>query len=377
MCGGTPEPLLASPPPDGLSPRVRGNPAVVIRAGPHWGSIPACAGEPIARISALRFQPVYPRVCGGTRRLRRLRYAASGLSPRVRGNRVLVGQHHRYSRSIPACAGEPAGALLGALTLKVYPRVCGGTRRRVRFTEAMQGLSPRVRGNPSIPNCGSMITGSIPACAGEPEIIGETVQASTVYPRVCGGTGPASVYCIPMRGLSPRVRGNQIRIQVVPDRTRSIPACAGEPSCGGGWGFAGKVYPRVCGGTFGKQRYRCLVLGLSPRVRGNLEHNPKFLATQRSIPACAGEPQQISKRAPGYGVYPRVCGGTNPRCTDSIPPPGLSPRVRGNRTRSRQSSSYKGSIPACAGEPTRSPGCRSSGTVYPRVCGGTVNSFWP
>ena len=30
-------------------------------------------------------------------------------------------------RSIPACAGEPAGFVYPALNDEVYPRVCGGT----------------------------------------------------------------------------------------------------------------------------------------------------------------------------------------------------------------------------------------------------------
>ena len=50
---------------------------------------------------------VYPRVCGGTADERIVELMCRGLSPRVRGNRALP-QHSGYSqRSIPACAGEP------------------------------------------------------------------------------------------------------------------------------------------------------------------------------------------------------------------------------------------------------------------------------
>ena len=50
---------------------------------------------------------VYPRVCGGTLDRKHREGGLSGLSPRVRGN--LVGCHFpsSFSRSIPACAGEP------------------------------------------------------------------------------------------------------------------------------------------------------------------------------------------------------------------------------------------------------------------------------
>ena len=78
-------------------------------------------------------------------------------------------------------------------------------------------------------------------------------------------------------------------------------------------------------------------------------------------------------------VYPRVCGGTCHR-------PGLSPRVRGNRSVVPDMGSIpacageppttpiRRSIPACAGEPGSIPACAGEPRcreVYPRVCGGT------
>ena len=71
-------------------------------------------------------------------------------------------------RSIPACAGEPSKSKNGHATLK--------------------GLSPRVRGNPTLSPYGFFSLGSIPACAGEP-------WAGTASPELD-------------YGLSPRVRGN-------------------------------------------------------------------------------------------------------------------------------------------------------------------------
>ena len=54
-------------------------------------------------------------------------------------------------------------------------------------------------------------------------------------------------------------------------------------------------------------------------------------------------------------VYPRVCGGTRPRTGNGPPPPGLSPRVRGNPSPDRERAAAAGSIPACAGEPEGKP----------------------
>ena len=53
----------------------------------------------------------------------------NGLSPRVRGNHDVPAHRVFDLGSIPACAGEPAGARLGAGGQWVYPRVCGGTVR--------------------------------------------------------------------------------------------------------------------------------------------------------------------------------------------------------------------------------------------------------
>ena len=69
------------------------------------------------------------------------------------------------------------------------------------------GLSPRVRGKPFFDEWAGVVGGSIPACAGE---AGRRLACGVigwVYPRVCGGSGPAIIFTSPAGGLSPRVRG--------------------------------------------------------------------------------------------------------------------------------------------------------------------------
>ena len=177
------------------------------------GSIPACAGEPLATAPKTFPVTVYPRVCGGTdcglgfltcenglsprvrgnpfRRCHGV-YWRLNLSPRVRGNPPLFAASHQGLRSIPACAGEPHHHKAQVSTDAVYPRVCGGTSILAAGVAPEQGLSPRVRGNP----------------------------------RPCGGRGGSAT------GLSPRVRGNRSS-----KRTRNPSRL--------------QVYPRVCGGTLG------------------------------------------------------------------------------------------------------------------------------
>ena len=335
------------------------------------GSIPACAGEPASSDWARWSCWVYPRVCGGTRAGRGHVVVPDGLSPRVRGNQASPSQSVSWSRSIPACAGEPPRSPSPELSNPVYPRVCGGTAALPGPHPVDEGLSPRVRGNLDGLAAWFMPAGSIPACAGEPWSGCSICRANWVYPRVCGGTHRMLCVQAILSGLSPRVRGNQSRAADYAYRAGSIPACAGEPCWGHAGGVRSKVYPRVCGGTQNSSRPSVVAAGLSPRVRGNRARLRAAGRAVGSIPACAGEPGPVLLLQSGGEVYPRVCGGTTSRFISSAIGRGLSPRVRGNLITATSGPALRRSIPACAGEPTPSRSPAVSRKVYPRVCGGT------
>ena len=114
---------------------------------------------------------VYPRLCGGTLFVVPGQSLPRGLSPPVRGNPAAVAAAAAQLRSIPACAGEPAGALAEADVEKVYPRLCGGTAGQPVYLHNGIGLSPPVRGNLRPDEHVPGAAGSIPACAGEPDPI--------------------------------------------------------------------------------------------------------------------------------------------------------------------------------------------------------------
>ena len=193
-----------------------------------------------------------------------------------------------------------------------------------------------------------------------------------VYPRVCGGTYRRRQSGPAAEGLSPRVRGNPHSGPAVFPSIRSIPACAGEPEDHRAGQSAHGVYPRVCGGTSRPTSWPDSRKGLSPRVRGNLEQAIAVNDYARSIPACAGEPGIGGFSWSSMEVYPRVCGGTEPADRDSPARQGLSPRVRGNLGARPGAPQWIGSIPACAGEPSAKALATGNREVYPRVCGGTV-----
>ncbi len=228
-CGGTVPAVPTVKATRGLSPRVRGNHLVDLSGDAPWGSIPARAGEPLPIGKAGCIGWVYPRACGGTGIITLSEARTAGLSPRVRGNPMPWAHLGPHPGSIPARAGEPMIWLVSPARPVVYPRACGGTNYEPGGTFAARGLSPRVRGNPDDPRRADGRGGSIPARAGEPISKGAAQAVSEVYPRACGGTRYLPCYSFGYQGLSPRVRGN--RKQDLPGRGRegSIPARAGEP----------------------------------------------------------------------------------------------------------------------------------------------------
>ena len=127
VCGGTQRVSERYHPGGGLSPRVRGNPQTQPAAMPRYRSIPACAGEPAPLAAGVWRREVYPRVCGGTAVNLAINLTPQGLSPRVRGNPPPSYSSRPCRRSIPACAGEPPPCRTPAGNTRVYPRVCGGT----------------------------------------------------------------------------------------------------------------------------------------------------------------------------------------------------------------------------------------------------------
>ena len=152
---------------------------------------------------------VYPRVGGGTLLRGAPETAAGGLSPRGRGNLCLAFAGFSTSRSIPAWAGEPVASPGSPGFYAVYPRVGGGTAPGGTRRRGGVGLSPRGRGNPVVVVRVRVGAGSIPAWAGEP-VTAETGTGLTgVYPRVGGGTGGKITRVKKARGISPRGRGNQ------------------------------------------------------------------------------------------------------------------------------------------------------------------------
>ena len=190
---------------------------------------------------------------------------------------------------------------------------------------------------------------------------------------MCGGSVLSRLRRGNPTGLSPRVRGIQDRRGNTVLHRGSIPACAGDPCPRSVRHARSRVYPRVCGGSPCGPRDKMAEQGLSPRVRGILRRVAAASRDFGSIPACAGDPSMRRSFTRISWVYPRVCGGSMDGEMSGWQVTGLSPRVRGIHASGSCGSGRRGSIPACAGDPTKSGITARLGQVYPRVCGGSTS----
>ena len=271
-----------------------------------------------------------PRVRGNLRRLR-CRMEENGLSPRVRGNRIFTSRRAIRIRSIPASAGEPERADCWIACKSVYPASAGNPRHGAAGHHAGRSI-PASAGEPINPCPPRHRAQVYPRECGGTTQGNNNEQRDWGLSRECGGTRPGTPRSAGGRGLSPRVRGNRPPCPVLPRGCRSIPASAGEPEVISHLDWTRAVYPRECGGTPSDRPRPCVCRGLSPRVRGNLKPLVLAFGDWGSIPASAGEPAIGIALFTSGGVYPRECGGTARFRAARHRLQGLSPRVRGNPT---------------------------------------------
>ena len=215
----------------GLSPRLRGNPWIRPDHLCAYRSIPAPAGEPRMRTSYAPSR-VYPRACGGTVEVARIRALCKAwVYPRACGGTMVCEHAHNHRR--------------------VYPRACGGTVRRRASFDWCLGLSPRLRGN-RLRRSGRSILGLSPRLRGNQRTATQRLNGGSIPAPAGEPSNRLAVRTCSDIGLSPRLRGNH-------GQWRAVSLCADS--------------------------------GLSPRLRGNrTSEHPRHGGNHGSIPAPAGEP---------------------------------------------------------------------------------------
>ena len=116
----------------GLSPRVRGNRAPLARCPAGAGSIPARTGEPSAGYWLIAKGRVYPRAYGGTGCPHSNPASPNGLSPRVRGNPLPRCPAIPSNGSIPRVRGNRLSAVPAITFWRSIPARTGEPGRPVR-----------------------------------------------------------------------------------------------------------------------------------------------------------------------------------------------------------------------------------------------------
>ena len=251
---------------------------------------------------------VYPRGCGAALFTAQLLECIEGLSPRVRGSPSLTVTPPLRPGSIPAGAGQPGLSFRSLPWLPVYPRGCGAAFSPRPCACRDCGLSPRVRGSRTGTNASSRDARSIPAGAGQPVVQIIPAVVCQVYPRGCGAAVLSNEGSQVAPGLSPRVRGSLKLDVTCPDRSGSIPAGAGQPPFSRAISAIRTVYPRGCGAAHREGNLRRYLGGLSPRVRGSQRHNAWCDFLSRSIPAGAGSPNTTVSMPPPMRSIPAGAG---------------------------------------------------------------------
>ena len=212
----------------GSSPRVRGTASVVLLIAKPFRFIPARAGNRAPEGHIRPASPVHPRACGEQVLADRAGWLAAGSSPRVRGTAPTSRGSTFQIRFIPARAGNSRWCRSGSRRTPVHPRACGEQCAHLSFLVEEVGSSPRVRGTAGCYNGSYRWSRFIPARAGNRKATVLSVDAVAVHPRACGEQFSIQRHPIGGRGSSPRVRGTAPAWRSRWSGRRFIPARAGN-----------------------------------------------------------------------------------------------------------------------------------------------------
>ena len=179
------------------------------------------------------------------------------------------------------------------------------------YLQGAQGRSPLTRGSPGSRWWTSAGSGSIPAHAGEPQLLRSWSLIPRVDPRSRGGAPQGRELPGAWWGRSPLTRGSLLGRCGVGFRLGSIPAHAGEPSAVAMRLAQDRVDPRSRGGAWVVAHRRGLVVGRSPLTRGSRPARQRQDPLCGSIPAHAGEPSRRGLAAAPLRVDPRSRGGAD------------------------------------------------------------------
>ena len=355
--------------PAGSSPHMRGTPSVSSSPATRPGIIPAYAGNTTQVSVSPTSQRDHPRICGEHLQMTNVLSDEAGSSPHMRGTRDLMDISSIVTGIIPAYAGNTSSMRYRPVAYWDHPRICGEHYRLPTHVEALRGSSPHMRGTQKIRVRAPLLSGIIPAYAGNTHTVLSPFRRIWDHPRICG-EHYRLVYgrngCV---GSSPHMRGTQLCWFAHAPMAGIIPAYAGNTSGVFSELFHDGDHPRICGEHSVHEIGYWSLRGSSPHMRGTPMACFTFRAQSGIIPAYAGNTSPSIRPAATRRDHPRICGEHGRPCHSHGPPLGSSPHMRGTPLRGRQGTQGRGIIPAYAGNTVLMISVVDEREDHPRICG--------
>ncbi len=353
----------------GSSPRMRGTEQSDAAKRMAFRFIPAHAGNSGNALKTFTPISVHPRACGEQLCDMKLSSTRGGSSPRMRGTGTWAAGSTEPQRFIPAHAGNRVLPRWGFIRISVHPRACGEQGCATVGDGSTSGSSPRMRGTEANQKAGFGKPRFIPAHAGNRDLGGGFDRASAVHPRACGEQTHFQHQSNCPAGSSPRMRGTARCWRWWRRRGRFIPAHAGNRAFRRMTIISRPVHPRACGEQDGTESGTGGRGGSSPRMRGTGHLAFRYGAFIRFIPAHAGNRHHSALTEGNQPVHPRACGEQFMRPLGQRQNIGSSPRMRGTGTAVRETDASDRFIPAHAGNSPIGQVLSRRCPVHPRACG--------
>ena len=250
---------------------------------------------------------VHPRICREQLLPPVPRSAPVGSSPHMQGTARIAGKKMIPDRFIPAYAGN-SFHLPSSLPIKaVHPRICREQNCRHLLWPMADGSSPHMQGTVNLAVRLTAIFRFIPAYAGNSADLDGEHSTVTVHPRICREQPSSSPLYYTAFGSSPHMQGTVLHRRRTVDRSRFIPAYAGNRLHIVYIHGTQPVHPRICREqnfpNFGNRN----LFGSSPHMQGTVHHSASPRETDRFIPAYAGNSDVVRELPVTETVHPRIC----------------------------------------------------------------------
>ena len=297
------------------------------------------------------------------------RFAASGSSPLARGTHHVARRRRVEARFIPARAGNTPRPRCRATPTAVHPRSRGEHRKSMDAESYSSGSSPLARGTRARGRDAADARRFIPARAGNTPWAARRSRCNAVHPRSRGEHVIYFTLSPQSDGSSPLARGTLQRRAGLAHPDRFIPARAGNTETSHRPPSSRTVHPRSRGehGFVGHAMNGSI--GSSPLARGTRTVRRAVKASERFIPARAGNTRATPCMSTPTTVHPRSRGEHRPAAAHVVGSFGSSPLARGTRHELATPPPRVRFIPARAGNTSGTVEPRSREAVHPRSRG--------